>query len=201
MSDMTHFQDSLTAALLATLIGCDAIGPGGSMERTLIVQDHAVECTGVSLQLCLLVKDPSAQQFSYHYSAIEGFHYEWGFVYEIDVEERPVANPPADASSIQTILRKVVSKERVPSGTEFDLVLTAGSGRVVEVAPNRFRFYAAAEFVCSGGTTCADLRAQIAAGARIRYRFEHPITPSDPLTVVRWELCQAGPAAPQTCSS
>src|SRR5256885_346857 len=62
-SDMTRFHGLLTAALLGALVGCDASGLGGPRERTLLVQDHAVECTGVSLQLCLLVKDPSTQQF------------------------------------------------------------------------------------------------------------------------------------------
>ena len=199
-SDMTRFHGLLTAALLGALVGCDASGLGGPRERTLLVQDHAVECTGVSLQLCLLVKDPSTQQFTYYYGAIEGFVYEWGFIYEIDVEERAVANPLADGSSIQTVLRRVVSKQRVPPGTEFDLVLTAGNARVVEVAPDHYRFYATAEFICSGAT-CAELRAQIAAGTRIRYRFAHPITASDPLTVVQWEVCQAAPGGSDTCSS
>src|SRR5206468_12606101 len=42
-SDMTRFHGLLTAALLGALVACDASGLGGPRERTLLVQDHAVE--------------------------------------------------------------------------------------------------------------------------------------------------------------
>lgn len=198
---MTKFQSVITAALLGTvIIGCEGIGPGDQTGRTLLVNDHQVECNGAFfLELCLLVKDPGAQAFAARYGAIEGFNYESGYVYELDVEDRPVADPPADGPSQRTVLRRVVSKTRVPPGTEFDLVLTAADRLVVEVAPDRYRFYDAGEFTCSGGSICAGLRAQIAAGARIRYRVRHPIAPSDPLAVIGWEICRGVPN--ETCTA
>lgn len=188
------------AALLGALVACDLSGPDPPTRRTLLVQHHAEECLGPWGQLCLLVKDPAAPAFGRHYGAIEGLDYEWGFVYEIDVEEHRIANPPADGPSTRTVLRRLVSKERVPPGTEFDIFLTARLGGVVEVALDRYRFYGAAEFVCPADAGCAELRSQVAAGERIRYRFQHPAAPGAPLVVVRWEVCDSALIGSRTCS-
>ena len=57
------------------------------------------------------------------HSEIVGFDYEWGYVYELKVEKRPVENPPQDASSIDYQLREVVSKTPVDEGMTFNLLL------------------------------------------------------------------------------
>ena len=41
-------------------------------------------------------------------NSIEGFDYQWGFVYELRVRETHIANPPADGSAIRTELLSVV---------------------------------------------------------------------------------------------
>ena len=195
---MTCLHLRVAAAMLGAVAACDAFGPA---RRTFVVLHHAVECVGVDLSLCLLVKERPASEFTRHYGPIEGFAYRWGFVYEIEVEEHAVPNPPADASSIRTVLRAIVSEERVSPGTEFDLILTARGGRVVEVGGDRYRFYSAAEFICPPGVGCGELQTRIAAGARIKYRLAHPPAPGDPFTVVQWEICDPSLAGSGTCSS
>ncbi|HEV2129849.1 MAG TPA: DUF4377 domain-containing protein [Longimicrobiaceae bacterium] len=197
---MARLYASIAAALLGTTVGCNVLEPEGPAQRTLLVQHHAEECIGVWYQLCLLVKAPGESEFLRHYSGIEGFAYEWGYVYEIEVEDHRGANPPQDGSSVRTALRKVVSREPVPAGTEFEMFLTGSAHRVVEVAPNRYSIYGAAEFICPEGTACAELRVQIAAGARIGYRFRQPAARDLPLTVVRWEICDAALAGSRSCS-
>jgi hypothetical protein len=132
---------------------------------------------------------PACSDFGFFYGSIEGFVYDWGYLYWLEVDEHRVENPPADASSIRTVLRTVNAKVRVPPGTQFDLVLTPGDGRVVEIAPDHYRFHWSAEFTCPADASCAELREQLAAGARVEFRFEHPVAPDDPLTVVWWAPC------------
>lgn len=194
---MRTVHHKAATALLVTLLGGEACA--GSTRRVLLVEHHAAECVGVGLQLCLLVRQPTESHFSYHHGGIEGFTYEWGFRYQIEVEEHQVSELAADASSIRTVLRRIATKEPVDPATQFFLVLTAGENRVVEIAPDRYRFYGTAEFVCPAGVPCAELRDEIASGARIRYRFQHPETPGDPLRVVEWDVCDSDLAGSQTC--
>ena len=99
------------------------------------MQHYAAECVGLSIQRCLLVKEPSQSDFDFLYDGIEGLAYQWGFVYELEIKEHHVSHPPADGLSIRRVLLKLILQTRVPAGTAFDLVLTGGAGSGVEVAP------------------------------------------------------------------
>jgi hypothetical protein len=188
---MLRLPISAAAVFLASLAGCNPLQPNVSV-RVITVEHHRVECMGPWEQLCLLIQSPPTSALTRHYGAIEGFEYEWGYRYNLEVVDRRIANPPADGSSIRTSLRRVLSKERVPSGTDFALILTGGAERVVEVAPNRYRFYDDAEFVCSSGEACENLQPQISAGARVRYFLEHPAQATDPLVLRSWQVCTEG---------
>lgn len=75
-----------------------------------IVASQTADCTGVAPQQCLLVKKAGATDWEYFYAPIEGFNYEEGYEYEIEVKEENVENPPADASSIKYTLVNQLSK-------------------------------------------------------------------------------------------
>ena len=186
---MTRLPSSIAAAFLAALLACDVVGLGGPGRRTLLLQHYRAECQGEALSLCLLVKEPGDSDFGFFYGSIEGFVYEWGYLYTLEVDEHRIEDPPADGSSIRTVLRTVIARERVPPGTQFDLVLTPGDGRVVEIARDHWRFHWSAEFTCPADASCAELREQLAAGGRVEFRFEHPVAPGDPITLVRWAPC------------
>lgn len=79
-------------------------------SKILIVADHLEDCVGVGPQSCMLVKENLNDEWTYFYSQIEGFTYESGYTYELLVDEIPVANPAADASSIRYVLNSIVSK-------------------------------------------------------------------------------------------
>ena len=79
-------------------------------SKILYVADHLEDCVGVSPQSCMLVKESQEQDWTFFYGEIEGFNFEKGFNYELLVEEIQVENPPADASSIRYVLKKIVSK-------------------------------------------------------------------------------------------
>lgn len=169
--------------------GCGLPGLGGPSRSTLTVQHYAAECVGVSIQWCLLVAKAGQSGFGFLGSGIEGFQYDWGFVYELEIEEHGVANPPADGSSIRRVLRTELTRSRVAPGTEFDLVLTGGLAPVELVGPGRYRYIWWPEYVCASGVSCEDLALELAAGKQIHFRFAHPAAPTEPLTVVSWEEC------------
>ena len=50
------------------------------------------------------------EDWEYFYQAIKGFDYEEGFIYDLDVKIIAVENPPADASSLQYQLIKLIEK-------------------------------------------------------------------------------------------
>lgn len=79
---------------------------------TLYVASTKADCVGVAPMKCLQVKDSEDGEWQFMYTNIEGFHYEEGYEYKIEVRRETVANPPADGSSIRYILVKEISKEK-----------------------------------------------------------------------------------------
>jgi hypothetical protein len=198
--DMSRLDVLAAAALLGFIVACNPFDPGVSSRR-LVVHHHPVECTGAWEQLCLLIKAPGKVEFIRHYAGIEGFEYEWDFVSELEVTDHRILNPPVDGSSIRTILRRVVSKERVPPGTEFEIILTSGEGRLARVAQDRYRMYEQAEFICQLGAACDELQSEVAAGARMLLRLEYPTDTADPLILRGWVTCTTGHFGSSACTS
>ena len=87
-------------------------------SKRLIVADHLTDCVGVGPQTCMLVKESPEDDWTYFYDQIEGFDYEEGFTYELLINEVPVSNPAADASSIRYELKELISKVASSDGSE-----------------------------------------------------------------------------------
>jgi len=117
----------LGAAVLAgstLLAGCqtDAAAPdsraaraadGRPVTKTVYVAPQAARCTGVAPMDCLQVRSSPAEPWSLWYAGIEGFAYQPGYQYVLEVDEYRVAHPPADASSIRWVLKRVVERRQV----------------------------------------------------------------------------------------
>lgn len=102
------------------------------------IASQTVDCSGVGRQKCMLVKKGNASDWEYFYSQIEGFNYEEGNEYVLEVEEKKVENPPADASSIRYVLVKQISKtekvsENLPVSTMAEEHHYEWGGRVLAV--------------------------------------------------------------------
>lgn len=89
-----------------------------SSEKTLFVRETLADCEGEGPMKCLPVREKETDEWTLFYSEIEGFTHEAGYRYELRVEVKPRANAPADASSLEYRLVKVVAKEQVTSGTD-----------------------------------------------------------------------------------
>ncbi|MBE9139799.1 DUF4377 domain-containing protein [Nodosilinea sp. LEGE 07088] len=97
---------------------------------TLFVGPEQVDCVGVAPQQCYQVRYAPDEDYQYFYSSIQGFTYTPGYEYELLVQKTPVANPPADGSSIRWTLVDVVMMTPVavtsasPSRAEVCAVVT-----------------------------------------------------------------------------
>ena len=83
-------------------------------ETTMRVNYYTQTCQGVGEQQCYLVQKNDqigSNDWSLFYNEIEGFQYEEGFFYTLQVRIEQVENPPADGSSLKYILVKILSKE------------------------------------------------------------------------------------------
>ena len=97
----------------ALLVLFATIPSAQAAPRMLDVDSHLVECTGVGEQRCMRVREGSDQPWQIFHGQIEGFTYEPGYRYRLKVDEEAVANSPADASAVRTILVEIVRKVAV----------------------------------------------------------------------------------------
>lgn len=81
------------------------------MTEVWTIGSHYKDCVGVAPMKCLMVTKPNGSP-EFFYSAIEGFDYQEGFEYQIQVQGTAVTNPPADGSSISYKLVKLISQKK-----------------------------------------------------------------------------------------
>lgn len=124
-------------------------------ETLIHIAPQTQECTGVGLQDCLIVRFEDDDFLSYFYDSINGFEFEAGFEYTLNVSITERENPPADASSLQYDLIEVV--QQFPAGinnklwqlqvlngveiedpTQYDLILL-DDGLAIQADCNRVR--------------------------------------------------------------
>jgi hypothetical protein len=106
-------------ALLCCSLGsaCATTPPSNTTRFPLVVMEFApyrVPCTGVVETTCLRVRVAPDTTWRNFFGAVEGFVYEAGYTWRLEVERRPLANPPADGSSVVYRLLRVLS--RLPYG-------------------------------------------------------------------------------------
>ncbi|HEU4410868.1 MAG TPA: DUF4377 domain-containing protein [Polyangiaceae bacterium] len=83
----------------------------GVRFETLHIAAERVACVFLGPMQCLQVQREGQTEWRLFYSEIEGFSFEAGNRYTLRVRIEPVADPPADASSLRYVLVEVVSRE------------------------------------------------------------------------------------------
>lgn len=96
--------------ILVSLMSCKS----AVNKKSLWVNSSKVDCVGVGPMKCLQVKFNDTENWSNFYDAIEGFDYQPGFVYELEVQVDTLdkATLPADKSLYVYKLLNVVSKKQ-----------------------------------------------------------------------------------------
>ncbi len=83
--------------------------------KRVYIGSTLVDCIGVAPQKCMLYKENLADEWTYFYDSIDGFKYEEGYDYEIEVVVNKIESPPADGSSLHHTFVKMISKEKKPA--------------------------------------------------------------------------------------
>ena len=97
--------------LASVALGVALTGCSDSTDTTrLWIGPERVECEGVAPMMCLQVAESEDGDYQLFHDTIEGFDYQEGTSYVIDVSITEVENPPADASSMQYTLIKIVKE-------------------------------------------------------------------------------------------
>lgn len=78
----------------------------------ITVASELRDCTGVGRMKCMLVKTGGHNDWIFMYDQIEGFTYEPGYEYVLEVKREPRVNLAADQSEYRYVLVRVVSKEK-----------------------------------------------------------------------------------------
>ena len=96
----------ITVFLLLLKLNVSAI----DLPIRFYVANHKASCTGLTSQMCYLMKSSPNGIWQNYYNDIEGFKYEEGYEYEILVNKKVIENPPADGPSFVYKLVNVVKK-------------------------------------------------------------------------------------------
>ncbi len=121
---------------------------------TLTIEFYKIPCSGEGNQWCLLVKSNQAQQ-QYFHGEIKGFKYEWGYRYTILAEKIRQLNAPADATTLDYRLIKVLHKEKISSITTFELPLQMDDATLVKRQGGKFSIMGVPIIQNSGFTIAA----------------------------------------------
>lgn len=87
----------------------------GGVTKKMTVASEQGDCVGVMPMKCLLVKNDGQTDWEFFYSTIEGFNYEAGYEYVLEVKEEKIESPAADQSALKYTLVKEISKEQKTS--------------------------------------------------------------------------------------
>ena len=97
--------------IIAAIMSCK---PNMRSESTLFwVNSSKIDCVGVGPMQCLQIKRTENGAWENFYDRIEGFDFEPGFIYQIELKiDELNENPlPADKSNLKYTLVKTISKE------------------------------------------------------------------------------------------
>lgn len=103
---------SLLFVVVCVITSCNT---SKNQNETIVVASQQADCVGVGPQKCFLIKEGDSKDWTFWYSGIEGFNYEPGYEYVIEIRKDTVANPPMDASTIKYTFLKEVSKTKKES--------------------------------------------------------------------------------------
>jgi heat shock protein HslJ len=81
--------------------------------KEIFIHPHKVACTGVAPTTCMQYRYTNNEAWKLMYGNIIGFTHEEGKSYTLKIKENKLKNVPADGSSIQRVLVKIVASKSV----------------------------------------------------------------------------------------
>ena len=101
----------LFSLILISITSCNLI-KSNNKSNTIWISAETKQCdNGNFVTDCMQVRwDKNKNSWKMFYGEIEGFIYEKGYEYELEIKKEKKENPPADASDTHYILVKTISK-------------------------------------------------------------------------------------------
>ncbi len=184
-------------ALTASLIGCnnDSNDIG---NREIFIDHYKSECFGLALSLCMRSRVNSDDDWSLFYESIDGFDYEWGYVYKLRVNISNIENPPEDASSVKYTLVDMLSKELESNATTFNIAASRSTGLVVNKSAGVYELYSEKEFSCTTAE-CVSIESLITQDLAILFEFTHNETLNDPMQLSQVKCSDSRDSFRESC--
>lgn len=112
-----RFLPNSVAVLSIMLSACSSLSTealtGPEQILVLEVAPARVPCVGEMENMCLQVRAPGEESWRTFYDPIEGFRYEEGILYTLEVGRRKRLHPPADASAYVYRLLRILEQKVV----------------------------------------------------------------------------------------
>ncbi len=189
---------SITTLLLTislALAACEGIPIGKvdtSRNETLIIDGNKVECklyNAANSTLCLHAKNKDGDdKFFLEKNEINGFSYEWGYDYELEVEVEDLIDPPEDASDKKYTFKKQIKREAASTLQPFEISISDGSItsliQKVNTKDNTYKIFDDKEIQCLPDI-CAELDQFIGNDEAILLELKHKNPATDPLDLVK----------------
>ena len=143
------------AVLTFTLVlaGC-GLDSGSKQTESLYLDFHKSECGSFELSLCLRSAESPEGDWTNFYDSIEGFDYEWGFLYDLEVQSDDIKNPPEDGSSKKYTLVNINSKE--PKLGSFELTVSRAPGLIRKRSEGNYEIYNEITMACLNNCDALD---------------------------------------------
>lgn len=81
--------------------------------KEIFIHPHKVACTGVAPTTCMQYRYTNNEAWKLMYGSIKGFSHQEGTSYTLKIKEKKLKNVPADGSSIERVLVKIVASKSV----------------------------------------------------------------------------------------
>ncbi len=140
----------------------------------LIVNHYRVPCVGAGTQLCYLAKEGDASSWEYLFEGIDGFRYEWGKMYELEVEKSRRKDVKADQSSVSYKLIRVIGSEDAAPDEAFPLIVKDADMVAVRKSDDgEFSLLGQYPLRCASASLCKDLDSRLTNAVTVTGMFAH----------------------------
>ena len=98
--------------ILAIMMGACTTREG--VEKITVASEQG-DCIGVAPMKCFLIKHEGQDDWEFVYGGIDGFKYEPGYEYVIEIRKEKVDNPAADQSTVKYVFLNELSRKKMVS--------------------------------------------------------------------------------------
>lgn len=177
---------------LTALTACSTTGPSRAKPSvyTIEVQPAVTDCMSwASAHPCFQVRNEPDGVLQPRLMHIEGFAYQWGHSYRLEIAEYIVTNPPADGPNRRYVMRRIVEDQVIAAGTQFTYLVWSESPSLRRQGSGNLQMFLDLTVPC--GEDCEGIGMAIDAQHRFELTLKFTGHPEAPIALVDWSSCPA----------